>query len=352
MTLNARAKAVEDVAKVISGRTEKTLYDVAVEALRELSPAGMEDITKLDFSNDRRLEQSKQAAKAKTIQAFFNYIDFPDLFRNVANSLLIEKWDKSPGTWRKWVGESELTDFRNTDLISAGVMPTPNLVKPGEEYKHFNSIFGELANAKLETYGDITSVSRSTLLSDKRGAYTALIASIAQAYDRKIGNDVYDLLKTNPVSFEDREIFHADHNNIVTKTAEFKTDLGNALEKMYSQEYVFDESTKELLGIQPQHVITSPAFSLEASSVVGEYNRGIEEEQKLSVIVEPRLAGFNGWFLACKKEFSSINFFRLKGSNAPTIEASNVHRLDGMAVKYRWDIDVSPVDYRGLVRVA
>jgi hypothetical protein len=75
------------------------------------------------------------------------------------------------------------------------------------------------------------------------------------------------------------------------------------------------------------------------------------DEQKLSVIVEPRLVDFDGWFLSAGKEQSSICLFKLRGSKAPSVMTKEISRTDGLEVKHQWDIDVAPVDYRGLVRV-
>lgn len=350
--LSARAKATTELAKIIRGESKKSLYDLALNTMREWSDSYVSELQdKVDYSSDRSLANSKAIVRAKLMEGFFNFVGFAELFQNVSSTMLLEKFAAKAGMWNLWVREAELDDFNVANIISAELLPEPGLVKERFGYRRFNNVFGELVNAQLSTYGDILAVDRQALLGESYKAFDSIIGTISYAYDRKISGMVYSILKDNPVSFEAREIFHADHNNVVTKTSDFTADLSKALEKMYGQKYDYSEEIKEQLSIQPKYVITSPAQSLEASKVVGEYNKALPDEQKLSVLVEPRLIDFGGWFLSAGKEQSSICLYRLRGSDAPAVLTKNVMSTDGLEVKHRWDFDVAPVDYRGLVRV-
>ena len=350
--LAVRAKATAELTKIIRGESSVALYDLALDTMREWSASYVNELQdKIDHSSDRKLKNSKAMVRIKLLEGFFNFVNLTDLFQNVSSTMLLEKFKEKSGNWKLWVREAELDNFNIANIISAELLPEPGLVKERLYYRRFNNVFGELVNAQLSTYGDILAVDRQTLLGESYKAFDSLIRTISYAYDRKISGMVYSILKDNPVFFEGREIFHADHNNVVTKTSDFTADLSKALEKMYGQKYDYSEQIKEQLSIQPKHVITSPAQSLEASKVVGEYNKALSDEQKLSVLVEPRLIDFGGWFLSAGKEQSSICLYRLRGSDAPAVLTKNVMSTDGLEVKHRWDFDVAPVDYRGLVRV-
>lgn len=349
-SIGSKSQAVAKAIKLLKGQADYSLYELARTELNQFSSEFVAQNSQIDYSDSRRRSSTEDLAKGKIVDSFLGYVDFPNLFRDVANTVLKEKWQNKNSTWRKWVNLGELKDFREANLVSSGIMPEPRLVKEGAEYKQHN-LFGEIARAKLETYGDMTNLSRATLLSDDKNAYSTIIKSIIDAYDRKIGSDVYKILTENPIAFEGKRLFDAAHNNIVSKTSDFAADLGSALEKMYGQTFIFSEEHEELIGVQPKFVICSPGLSPEASAIVGDYNKAISKEQQLSVIVEPRLKSTDGWFLATDKESSSISFFRLEGSEGPTVMTKDLHHVDGMDIKYQWDTGVSPVDYRGLVRV-
>lgn len=354
--LAARATAVAQVKKIIRGESSEDIFELARNTLRDFSADHLNSIeSKIDRTDQRRERMSSDLARGEIMTTFLNFVDFPELFRDVASSVLLEKWGGIPGTWANWVREDELDNFHFTNIITAALLPEPNKVSEFETYRRFDSLFGEVANASLSTYGDILAIPRQTLINGAKGSFDAIIKTVAQAYERLIGTKVYSILTSNPVAFDEKELFHSDHKNIVTKTGDFANDLAAALGLMYGQKNYFpnlpSEDKTQLAITQPRFVITSPAQSIEAARVVGEYNKALLDEQKLSVIVEPRLVDFGGWFLSAGKEQSSICLFKLRGSKAPSVMTKEISRTDGLEVKHQWDIDVAPVDYRGLVRV-
>lgn len=354
--LAVRSNAVVQVKRIIRGDSTEDIYEIARATLREFSIDHLHNIeSKIDRTDQRRERMTSEQARSEIMTTFLNFVDFPELFRDVASSVLLEKWGGIPGTWANWVREDELDNFHFTNVITAALLPEPNKVSERETYRRFDSLFGEVANASLSTYGDILAIPRQTLINGAHGAFDAIVKTVAQAYERLIGTKVYSILTSNPVAFNEKELFHADHKNIVTKTGDFANDLASALGLMYGQKNYFPnlpgESKTQLAITQPRFVITSPAQSIEAAKVVGEYNKALLDEQKLSVIVEPRLVDFDGWFLSAAKEQSSICLFKLRGSKAPSVMTKEISRTDGLEVKHQWDIDVAPVDFRGLVRV-
>ena len=108
----------------------------------------------------------------------------------------------------------------------------------------------------------------------------------------------------------------------------------------------------EKIRVQPKYLLVPPAKAIIAAKIAGEYNKAVTEQQKLIVIVEGRLTGFAGWFLACDNPFASIALFTLRERTIPEIFTSSLITNDGLQVKHRMDYDVSPTDYRGLVRVS
>lgn len=290
--------------------------------------------------------------KSEAFKAYTDIIDFRPILIDSLNNLLIDKWSSTSETWRIWVNNYGLPDFKQMGVTAAGVVKKPSRMVPGSEYKK-GTLYGETAYAQLESYGDILLLERQTIINDDVSAVQSFAGGIAAAYDRQIGDQVYDFLITNPVSFNATELFHADHNNIVAATSDFQADLAKAIEVMYAQKMVFDpQGVSETLRIQPRYVIVPPAKMFTASKIVGEYNQAVTDSQKLTVIVESRLTGFSGWFLACDNPHASISQFTLSDRVIPEVFTQAMFNTDGIEIKHRFDYDVSPIDYRGLIRVA
>lgn len=298
-----------------------------------------------------QLNYNEPKERREALKAFLNHMDFKTILVDTLNNLLIDKWSATSETWRIWVNNYGLTDFKPTQVTAVSVVPKPEIVAPGAEYQ-FTELHGEQTSAKLDTYGNLINIERQTIFSDDISAINSFLGGVAAAYDRQIGDKVYEFLTQNPVSFNDKEIFHADHNNIVTATSDFTADLGTALELMCGQQVDISASTQESVRVQPKYIIVPPSKAITAAKIIGEYNQAVTEQQKLVVIVESRLIGFDGWFVACDNPFASIALFTLRERTIPEIFTNSVFNTDGLQVKHRMDYDVAPTDYRGLVRVS
>lgn len=298
------------------------------------------------------IEYSSNSHQA--IKAYSDIVDFKTLFSNVLNNILIDKWSATTETWRVWVNNYSLTDFRISKITAAGVCQEPDKVLPGAEFTHQQEVNAEQTEAQLETYGNLIQLDRQTIIDDNISTFQSFISGITNAYDRQIGDKVYGFLIDNPQAFGDKQIFQAENSNVVTKTVSFSDDLAKALELIYGQTYTVSESLPKeaALRIQPKYVVVSPAQSLEASKIVGEYNKGLIDGQKLIVLVESRLTGTDSWFVICDNAFSSIALLTLQGRQAPEVIAASQFNTDGVDTKHRFDYDVKPVDYRGLVKVS
>lgn len=284
-------------------------------------------------------------------KAYLNLVDFKTIFVDTLNNLLIDKWSATSETWRIWVNNYSLTDFKATAVTAVGVIPQPDHLDEHNQEYLLKELYGESASAKLGTYGNLINIERQTIFSDDISAINTFLAGISAAYDRQIGDKVYGFLTENPEVFNGTSIFGSEHKNEVTATDDFSADLGNALALMYGQTIETFDRKVENVRVQPKYVIVPPEKALSAAKVVGEYNKAVTEQQLLVVIVESRLTGFNGWFLACDNPFASISLFTLRGALVPQIFTSAVFNLDGLQIKHRLDYDVRPTDYRGLVRV-
>lgn len=109
---------------------------------------------------------------------------------------------------------------------------------------------------------------------------------------------------------------------------------------------------EKIIRVKPKYVIVPASKAMTAAKIVGDYNKAVLEQQKLIVIAEGRLTGFDGWFLACDNPYASISLFTLRDRTSPEIFTNSIFNTDGLQVKHGMDYDTKPSDYRGLVRVS
>ncbi len=297
------------------------------------------------------LNLNVDSERYNALQAYDKHVGFKNIFVNTLNNLLLDKWSATTETWRIWVNNYGLNDFRESTLSSIGIIKQPDLVPPGGEYTD-SPVIGEQAFAMLETYGNKLKITRQEIMSDDIFAILAYISAISNAYDRQIGDKVYNWLISDQPSFEDRELFHSSHKNTVTTSDSIETDLGKAIEVMNNHSQEITPTVFETTRMQAKYLLVPPTKAVEASRVVGEYNRGVIEQQRLQVVVESRLSKFSGWFLVCDNPFPSISLFTLRDAMVPQIFTTSTLQYDGLTVKHRMDYDVKPLDYRGLVRIS
>ncbi len=289
--------------------------------------------------------------------AFIELVDFRTLFVDAANQMLIDKWSGTTETWRMWVNNYGLKDFKPTVLTAAGIVPSPTLVNPGAEYRFMSEMLGENVLAQLKTYGDIVQLQRRIMMDDDISGIAAYMAAITQAFDRQIGDKAYSLILDNPVTFNDQPLFSAQHNNLVQSAVNPQMQLAAAIKAMTNQKMTNDENhagmrvDNEKLRITPKYVLSSPAKAFQLAETVKAWNDVVPEYQKLEVVPESRLDDFEGFFLAANNNHPSVSLFTLKDRVSPEILAKSKLSRDGMEIKYRMDYEVGAVDYRSIVRV-
>lgn len=290
-------------------------------------------------------------------QAFVELVDFRTLFVDAANQMLIDKWSNTTETWRMWVNNYGLKDFKPTVLTAAGIVPSPSLILEGAEFRVLDEMLGENVTAKLKTFGDIVPLSRRVLLDDDISGIAAYMVAIAQAFDRQIGDKAYSLILDNPVTFNEQPLFSAQHNNLVQSTVNPQMQLTAAIKAMTNQKMTNNEShtgmrvNNEKLRITPKYILSSPAKAFQLAETVKAWNDVVPDYQKLELVPESRLDDFEGFFLAANNNHPSVSLFTLKDTTSPEITARSKITRDGMEIRYRMDHEVGAVDYRSIVRV-
>lgn len=148
--------------------------------------------------------------------------DFGVILTDSINASLQMRYREAPVTWRRWCGMREVSDFRDTPIIRASVLPAPRRLLEHGEIEHLDVPDGERVNLRAETRAATFGVTRQTLVNDKLGAFGMFSADVAMATARGVEIDAFAALQDNnglgpsvalPVGTAEQTLFHADRGN-------------------------------------------------------------------------------------------------------------------------------------------
>ncbi len=61
--------------------------------------------------------------------------DFPGIFRDAANKILLDEWRTATGTWRRWVKRApNVPDFKEINRLKLSEIPMLELVKEDHDF--------------------------------------------------------------------------------------------------------------------------------------------------------------------------------------------------------------------------
>lgn len=280
--------------------------------------------------------------------------DFPIILDHTTNSVLLSAYTEAAHTWKMIAKTGSVTDFRKWNRIRTAELSSLDEVDENGEYRHKKLADGEMESLQIGTFGNIVTLSRKMIINDDLGAWLDLTASLGKAAALTIEKAVYALLLSNPVMADGKNLFHADHGNLISTGSVISTDSLDAMRVgMAKQKSVGGE---EFLDIRPDILLCPTSMGGDARVVVGsEYDpdtpNKLQRKNKsynvVSQIVDtPRLTG-NAWYmLANPNDTPTLEVAFLDGNEQPFIDSEEGFTTDGTKYKVRLDFGVGVVDYR------
>ncbi|MFE1816943.1 ClpP-like prohead protease/major capsid protein fusion protein [Metapseudomonas otitidis] len=286
--------------------------------------------------------------------------DFGVILLDVANKSLLDGWDEAEETFQLWTKKGQLSDFKTAQRIGLGEFGSLRKVREGAEYKYVT--VGDRAEPiALATYGEIFSITRQSIINDDMSMLTDIPRKMGMAAKGTIGDLVYAVLTSNPQLSDGKNLFSADHKNLLTGAGSALSidALSQAKTKMATQKVDVENGKPRTLNIRPAFWLGPVALEdkakqlIRSSSVPGaDSNSGIENPIRnfVEVIGEPRLddASATAYYLAARQGSDTIEVAYLDGNELPYMEQLQGFTVDGVATKVRIDAGVAPLDFRGL----
>ncbi len=283
--------------------------------------------------------------------------DFPLLLLDAGNRKIIEGFDAEEHTYKQWVQEEDVQDFReNTDITTQTAGGELDKVLENGELKEVE--FGEGAETwNIDTYGNKFTITRKMIVNDDLNAFTNMLDGVTERAGNLANNMVYNLLrkKGNQIGYtmaDGKAIFHADHNNIATDVFD---GAGVALEAgilaMRSQ-MLPNGTTRANIApkylIIPAELLTTARILLGSmSSVNDDKNAGVVNPYQgaVEIIVDGNLTGTE-WYLATTRRTIKAGY--LAGTGRRPLLQVDRNALSNTSFEGIFDFGVMAQDFRGL----
>ncbi|MBU2936987.1 MULTISPECIES: head maturation protease, ClpP-related [Pacificibacter] len=274
--------------------------------------------------------------------------DFPGIFENALNKVLLERYQLSEPTFKQISRKRNFSDFREHPQVRAGDFPKLRPIGENGEIKYGS--FGESREtAVLNSYGVALRISRQMMINDELGAIDELLSDYGQSVADFEEETFYAFALSAKLS-DGKTVFHADHDNIGTAAAITVASVGAGRAAMRKQMSI----DKKKLNLSPSIILVGPDKETEAEQLVAtiqpqEAGNVNPFTGRLTPIVSAQITG-NAWHLLAGADRPGGSCWvhgYLEGAEAPRVRTEEAFGQQGMAMSLEHDFGMGAVDYRG-----
>lgn len=287
----------------------------------------------------------------------FSTVNLPGILGNVANKVLLQAFLNIKTIYDTVAEQADFNNFYTHSIYR--LETTGDFAKVGGDGELKNATLAQDAYTnKVDTYGQILTLSRVDIINDDLGAFSRLTAQLARRARIAVDKALVTIMMESSDSF-----YTSDHGNRNTTNALSVAGLGvakAAMIKMADQggdpiyaEPKFLVVPPELEYLANQFHTSKTVFNAGASAPLPTDNpyAGMFQPITSPFFSNAALTGYSAttWYLVADP--ASVPAFQvayLQGRRAPTVEtAQAAFNIMGMQMRVYWDFGVAQVDYRG-----
>lgn len=338
-------RAARRVEKPAAGALELRslrLRDLAVECLQRAGVGGAhlmrdEDLLKRALSPDST---------------------FQGIISNAANKTLSQAYSEAPTTFQFWTGRGSNSDFKAAEHYRISEAGNLELTAQNALIPYDEPMQDEKVTKAILTYSKRWGFTREAFINDDLSMLSRVPAAYVIAAKRGINKLVYQMLANNPLIFDGKALFHADHGNLGTAGAISTTTMSEARQKMRTQK---DQRGIATLNIGPRYLLVPAALETAAtqylrseadpagahSGVVNVFRNSYE------IVVDAELDQYSAaaWYLAADPNIAdTVEVTYLRGQEEPTLETDIPFDRLGMDFRIYFDYGVTLLDSRGMFK--
>lgn len=276
--------------------------------------------------------------------------DFPDLVGGAAETYLIDRYRLQQSPLKLLARRRDRANFLMQYGVQVGGFGALDQVNEAGEFKN-RTIDTRKEGYKLDTFGNMFTVSRQMLVNDHLGALADVLTIMAGGAAETEATILASLVNSNIKLGDGKAWFHADHGNLASPGVTISVDAFDAGRlAMRSQK---DVSGGGLIDANPKFLLVpvslqTKAETLVASTIAPTTTNDVNPfAGKLTPIADPRLTSSTAWYLFADPDFSpALQYSYLDGRDAPFTDSQEGWRVDGTEYKVRHDFGAGVMDHR------
>ena len=327
------------------------------EGARDLRSASIVDLARECLIIQGMTAEARAVDKETLIRsAFTASSQFSGILDNTVNKTMQKSYAEAATTYQLWTGVGSNPDFKATSRyqISEGGA----LLKINENGEFIDDKMTDNGvSSSIVTFGRKFSMSRQAIINDDLDYLTKMPAAYARAAKRGINKAVYAILNGNPVIYDGKQLFHADHANGILSggAAPSVAEMDLLQQQMMKQKNLRGE---EFLNIRPRFAIVPVELDIKTRQLISSVNdpanaTGVLTPNpfngRLEVISDAELTNPKKWFTAADpNNIDTIEVTYLNGNDMPTLESKIGWDILGMEWRIFIDYGINVIDYRGL----
>lgn len=337
-----------------------------IESGRNFAYLSLADMARhcLEANNTRTGGMPKHAMIDKALaRGLHSTADFPEILANVINKTLRRGYQSAPVTWKPFVNEVFVNDFKEISRTNLG--DAAKLEKLGESSEVKRGTISEAAEKyNVEEYAKIIGITRKVIINDD----LEMVAKLPERMGRRArdleSDIIWDIVKANAALSDTFALFSAQHGNLSTVPAAPSETGLTELRKLMRRQTGLDGAeialTPVWLFVPPEHETVAEKL---LASIIPDSSTNVSPfsaagRTPLRLDVEPRLeTGVNGsltsWFgTADKGQTDMVELARLSGTTGPQTMTKEGFDVHGVEIKVMHDVGAKAIDFVGMFKNA
>lgn len=320
---------------------------------RSFMDHGFADMAAEVLGDTRRLTASRRDEVLH--RAFHTTSDFPSLLENVANKVMLARYEAAAPSYRTIASQRNFTDFKPHSMVRPGDFP--NLLQVGETGEVKAGTVSESKEAvSLATYARQIRISRNVLVNDDLGAIQDILGSIGQRIADFENATFWSLFLSNPtLATDSTAVWASGHGNLAgSGSAISDTSIGAGWAAIMKQTSL--DGMK--LNIMPRYLVVGPdqlTAALKATTVItnpsSTSNANVQGAQ-LVPIADANITGNQWYMMAEPARAACFVYGYLEGNAGPQTRIDEPFGVLGTAMQVVLDFGVGAIDYRGTYKNA
>jgi len=283
---------------------------------------------------------------------------FPEVLGNAVQRRMLADY-RDMGiydVWRDLANIVPVGDFRDQHRVRYGGYGDMPIVNESAAYLPVDSPTDEEAVYKVRKRGGTETVTLEMVKNDDVSALLQVPVRLSRAAKRTLSKFVLDFLRTNPVIYDTKALFHADHGNLGTAALSAASIAAGRLAMKAQKE----KDSAEPIGIPPRFLWVPDALEQTAFDL---FRLGTNTEsnfvQSLQWQIRPvwYWTDTNDWSLSADKaDIPSVEIGFLDGKEEPEIfiqdnpNTGSLFTNDVITYKIRHIYGGAVTDFRGLYK--